>query len=515
MDDETIMEEREELMVKMVSPDPTKPQHPTRKIARFLKPTATSVDLQRPISPNHSSVPKIQALKVSFNGWRTPPKGWKDWVDSMHSVHKSTWTKAGIHDAILNSCYEITKDENLLLGFAEKWCDQTKSFVFVWGEVTISLEDMMVIGGYPVLGKSIFSNIEDESETVIAKLKKARSEITKDKYNKVYQFGWLKKFKDSGSEIEHEAFLALWLSRFVFPCSFSTVSKNVTNIAIHLARGTKLALAPAVLASIYRDLRLLNTSIVTDETPVIVWAPLQLVQIWIWERFGKIRPNPGSTCNPRFEKWEKKKRKLVNIGSIDDCAFEDFCWQPYDDSVFSNIYQKKGRWVVIDDCLDEELESWARCLRVSELVGIDKDCIEQYLPHRVAMQFGLNQDVPGDVARTNESPEIAWGFYSRPVKDSKLYVPSRLSEPYVTARYLEWRNKSTETCCFQSSSMGNNDTENIVKDDSGTEGSKISMGKNAAAVAAADGDDDNDDDDDDGSGGGGGGDEDGGEHSHR
>jgi hypothetical protein len=31
-------------------------------------------------------------------------------------------------------------------------------------------------------------------------------------------------------------------------------------------------------------------------------------------------------------------------------------------------------------------------LRVSELVGFD--AIEQYLPHRVAMQFGMDHDVP-------------------------------------------------------------------------------------------------------------------------
>ncbi|GJR26972.1 RNA-directed DNA polymerase, eukaryota, reverse transcriptase zinc-binding domain protein [Tanacetum coccineum] len=62
------------------------------------------------------------------------------------------------------------------------------------------------------------------------------------------------KFKDSGSDIEHEAFLALWLSWFVFPLSYSTVTKNVLEIAVHLGRGLRLALAPPVLASVYRDL---------------------------------------------------------------------------------------------------------------------------------------------------------------------------------------------------------------------------------------------------------------------
>nr|GEV60390.1 RNA-directed DNA polymerase, eukaryota [Tanacetum cinerariifolium] len=59
----------------------------------------------------------------------------------------------------------------------------------------------------------------DETKRVLRKLNEARSEFYKSRYNKTDEFGWMKKFKDSGGEIEHEAFLALWLSR----------SNNVTN----------------------------------------------------------------------------------------------------------------------------------------------------------------------------------------------------------------------------------------------------------------------------------------------
>lgn len=62
-------------------------------------------------------------------------------------------------------------------------------------------------------------------------------------------------FMESESELEHEAFLSIWLSRFVFPriCK-GTITKLVFPIAIHLSRGTRLALAAVVLANIYRDL---------------------------------------------------------------------------------------------------------------------------------------------------------------------------------------------------------------------------------------------------------------------
>ncbi|KAJ0100994.1 hypothetical protein Patl1_04240 [Pistacia atlantica] len=76
--------------------------------------------------------------------------------------------------------------------------------------------------------------------------------------------------------------------------------------------------------------------------------------------------------------------------------------------------------ISVDPNLSEELQSFAHCLRVSELVGFE--CIEQYLPHRVAMQFGMDQDLPPPVARINKTPSIAWNYYSKPICYD-LYIP--------------------------------------------------------------------------------------------
>ncbi|GJY94063.1 aminotransferase-like mobile domain-containing protein [Tanacetum coccineum] len=168
-DEDTIMEERSELMV---SPKLTKPIDPTRKFSPFLKPSATSMDNNvKPCSLIPSFDPKTCSLKVSFNGFRTLQKGWKEWVNSMCLLHKSTWQKAGIYNAVLNSSYEIVKNDDLILGFAKKWCDENKTFVFQWGEVTITLEDMMVVGGFSVLGHSVFNLVDS---LVVSKAKRKR-----------------------------------------------------------------------------------------------------------------------------------------------------------------------------------------------------------------------------------------------------------------------------------------------------------------------------------------------------
>ncbi|PWA66828.1 Aminotransferase-like mobile domain-containing protein [Artemisia annua] len=312
----------------------------------------------------------------------------------------------------------------------------------------------MVVGGFSVLGHSVLNLVDiltDESKASFVKLNEARLELQRSRSNKAEQSGWMMKFKDRGSEIEHEAFLALWLSRFVFPTSYSTVPKNVLAIAVHLGRGIRLALAPPVLASVYRDLSLLKTSLENDdcnsETNIISWAPFQFVQVWIWERFRKSSPSRADNGDPKFARWEKKEVCVEDGGSFADCGFDDFTWQPYGE----DIDDKSRKWVVVDG-----------------------KSIQQYLPHRVAMQFGMNQDVRGDVARMNGSREIAWRFYVRPVKDVKVYFPSRLSEPHVTVRYLEWWNKSTGECSLQSP-VDDNETQKFGKDKSRIEGSKDSM----------------------------------------
>ncbi|PWA33841.1 Aminotransferase-like mobile domain-containing protein [Artemisia annua] len=95
----------------------------------------------------------------------------------MEPLHKATWQKAGIYNAVLNSSYKIIKNQDLILGFAQKWCHEMKTFVFKWGEVGISLEDMMVFGGYPVLGRCVVLDVEDdESKRVVRILYDAMSE---------------------------------------------------------------------------------------------------------------------------------------------------------------------------------------------------------------------------------------------------------------------------------------------------------------------------------------------------
>ncbi|WOG96239.1 hypothetical protein DCAR_0415573 [Daucus carota subsp. sativus] len=117
--------------------------------------------------------------------------------------------------------------------------------------------------------------------------------------------------------------------------------------------------------------------------------------------------------------------------------------------LFFNRYSE--HWIVVES--DHDIESFARCLRVTELVGLDN--IEHYLPQRVAMQFGLDQDVIPLVMRSNECPKTAWRSYNKSLKGTTIYIPPRLYEFDYSSRYVVWwrdqppMNEKMVTTCIQ------------------------------------------------------------------
>ncbi|WCJ32895.1 Aminotransferase-like plant mobile domain family protein [Euphorbia peplus] len=436
------------------------PSNPKPKTPHFLKPSLDSnsekssnlsLPSSFPLKPTFD--PQNWPFTVNFLGWKNPPTNWKEWVHQMASLHAPTWKRAGIYDAILNSTYRFDKHDELLLSVAERWCPDTNSFVFPWGEATVTLEDMLV-AGFPVLGSPVFRPLlPEESGDILEALIMEKREMNRTPAKKALQSSWLKIFMDSGSQIEHEAFLSLWLSRFVFPTSRDVICECVFSIAIHLARGTRIALAPAVLATIYRDLSLLKEKMVAlttldagEKLVAITYAPFRLVLVWMWERFVQLspKPNPLKVGEPRFARWNCVKCNVKDVRQLFDSSKGNFIWRPYAKPVenwdMPKFYSEKEMWVNSDSFVHEDVLSFIMCLRVSQLVGLESGCIEQYLPQRVARQFGFDQDVPGFVDQCNSTHEDAWGCYIRPITGTEWYIPSCLFEGEVTTRYVEWWN---------------------------------------------------------------------------
>ncbi|CDY51817.1 hypothetical protein Bca4012_029399 [Brassica carinata] len=467
-DDEHIVQVRQALMC------PDGGRFEGLRTARFLNYTTTSIEddvFELPLDAFVTSEPE----KLSFSGWGSPSVNWIEWVNAMAESNATMWRRSGVYDAIMASRYQITKQDDLMTALVEKWCIETNSFVFPWGEAAVTLEDMVVLGGFSAIGNNVLASVKrDSMKSVEEKLKRAKREIEASSMKRCCVGLWMKEMMNSGNEIEHEAFVISWLSRFVFPNSGDLVREKLFAAAVQLARGVRLALAPAVLAGIYSSLGVLKKQLVggsgEEETVVTATSPFQFVQVWAWERIIDIRP-PGQPSQlkphePRMALWhhhgggQEANQSLKSIRTVLDSAKESFHHRPYTKPLknfkFPKFYLEDDCWVSLED---EDIVAFGRCLRCSKLVGLN--CIEPYYPHRVALQFGYDQDVPGVVPVVlTESPELAWKDYIRPITDEMIYIPSRLRRADVTVKYIRWWKQSVTTL----QAMAKRSTHKVLKE---------------------------------------------------
>ncbi|XP_074310513.1 serine/threonine-protein phosphatase 7 long form homolog [Silene latifolia] len=381
-----IIEERVELMVDQTAFNVI--QNPTKRIAHFLKPSL-NLNALPPKPPKIQSFSLLSKPNVLFSCSSNPLKGWETWVEKLRVTHEPEWRKAGIFDAIKGSTYHIARVSDLIYNLVERWCPETNTFVFPWGEATVTLEDVYVLGGFSPLGDSVLSksSLGKNVEFVVNELVKIYLKLVKFDHN-LSHLRWQEHFIKGSSrcsnQIENAGFLVLWLTRHVYAGKSATVvTQAVFSMAARLSCGDKLAFGPVILASIYNDLTLLKRKIAgsLSDRPLMLTSPLHLVQVWAWERFPLLGPVPriiyyGET---RLARWENNERKLYDdIKVCLDSSRETFSWRPYTMSLANwslpRFYVDSGTYVDVD--YHEEWKLFSRCLMAGQLVGLN--CVQEY-----------------------------------------------------------------------------------------------------------------------------------------
>ncbi|MED6134715.1 hypothetical protein PIB30_039636 [Stylosanthes scabra] len=373
----------------------------TVRMANFLKPcaknTAEATRFPTVSSPllrdGEAAHPTVQ-----FQGWKNPHRRWNEWIEKM----------AG-------------------------------KYGFVWNQTaTITLEDVMVLGGFSVLGEPVNLPLAGDLVAMEAEMLRLWREMDDGKQRR-NQGAWMKFFMGEGQshDLEHVGFLSLWLSRFVFPyLPNEVIETRVFPIAIQLSQGMKLALAPAVLAGVYESLRLLKQQVTSSSGESLKALGLfQIVQLWADERFSIL----GSNCPVELKPGEPRAARWHGvISNANGCPVSSalkfarsFQWRPYAADLknwcFESPYKDNEQFVHDVSNSDEELRSFGQCLLAKELVGLG-GCIEKYMPYRVAMQFGFDQHLPKDFAVMSSNCRENFMFY----------VPSRSYKPCVSLEYLNW-----------------------------------------------------------------------------
>nr|CAD1821664.1 unnamed protein product [Ananas comosus var. bracteatus] len=221
--------------------------------------------------------PSWRGLRILGDG--TVLNGLTEWKNDIIRQFKTTLCSADILGGIIAFRGKYELDLRIFKGLVEAWCSESNTFHFPYGEIGISLWDIRVLGGIPILGEMYEEfiprncDLDIYSASLTSLLTVYEWLTIRNQRGPVYYNHWIDYWYRGDiasssrprliSNDEHcigppirdngyrAAFLSLWLCKFIMPSGQrDTIRPEVFVIASKLGEGLKVALAPAVLCSI-------------------------------------------------------------------------------------------------------------------------------------------------------------------------------------------------------------------------------------------------------------------------
>ncbi|XP_019239821.1 PREDICTED: uncharacterized protein LOC109219803 [Nicotiana attenuata] len=334
--------------------------------------------------------------------------GYWEWAEDVLGGSQQTLSTTKIYDDVYASLFAYDRNSNILQAFCEAWCPKTNTLLTSVGELSISLWDLHLLGGLPIVG-SPYEEVEKKS----ARLKSTHNpngvipETTRWSSDQEATFSKLRVRSDKKDETYIAAFLSIWLCAFVFPKSENLIRPETFKMASMMASGRKISLAVSVLASIYHGLNKISCSSQLDQ--VKVYFPIHYVYGWLAHYFKIHYPLAKGPSVPLMVAYsgegaaryfdEKDARKRIHNG-------EDIVWTP-------TMLTNSRLYYYVDNDAPQELESnYFMSLRFNYLpVRYDNSfIINPYSPHRFSRQFGFYQNVPGFLENDIRSASLDEGL---------------------------------------------------------------------------------------------------------
>ncbi|CAL4934647.1 unnamed protein product [Urochloa decumbens] len=407
-----------------------------------------------PSSPPHAVPP------LSFR-YLNPCPRWSAWVAAAlrDPVFAPTLASSAISDSVAASTAAIAPDRAALSTLLSFWDLGTQAFRLPAGPATFTLEDALVLAGLPPAGASLDRALTPEEEDLRVRLVVEREKIRElhpcaRAARRVSVEVWLEWFDGGGirpgedDELRRLGFLAYWLAFFVTPRlrpRGGELPELAFALAARLSLGERISLAPAMVGNLYADMDRVVTSAVADGVSgrVDVWAPLWLLQVWMWERYKRLRPlhlraPQFPVSNVRVLHWSRRKRTSTPEEALlilqDEACFE---WRPYR---YNSLNWMEPKWFNVDTVLvccrgkakPEWLLDYIAVISQTVLMKFDGDDMDNsvlYNPHLVARQFGYDQAAPVSVVSEFDFEEIEmWvpgiGRYGMPSEDYVAWCSS-------------------------------------------------------------------------------------------
>ncbi|CAN6711811.1 unnamed protein product [Malus baccata var. baccata] len=405
-------------------------------------------------------------LSVKVTGCATLQVGVLEWTETTLRTYASVLRQANIYGAVAVSRYPYKYSSNVWKAFCELWGPLTNTFHQGNGEMSISLYDLKVIGGLPILGAPYKEFIPPNGDLC----KKETYPSTFPELLRIHS--QLCKFYG-----QKQIFWNQWLDHFYrgkivyagYGEKNQRMSPNEQKIvkargilqevtkegALATFLGSKVSLTPTVLGYIYHSL---GDIVSCPRGPGFTYIsmPVHYIVGWLGEHFPFLyRSRPDSDFPegyPQLARYAGVEPREVNISQA-RFIFRSDKSVIYRPTVF---VEEKGCSLMDNEDLSDDYFEFLVCVRTAKFpVRIGEHLwLEPYFPNRFARQFGFDQGVPtnklafGVSSRQNCSVEAMFEAQAVLLKrntGSLFYVPCSTHQGICTYWYCKWWGTSCAT----------------------------------------------------------------------
>ncbi|KAH1221941.1 Serine/threonine-protein phosphatase 7 long form [Glycine max] len=285
-------------------------------------------------------------------------------------------------------------NSSLITALIERWRPETHTFHLRCGEATITLQDVSVLLGAPLIGQTNLDWAELCEELLGVRPQEGELQ------GSVVKLSWLAHhFSEinihDGNVEQLQRFTRAWILRFIGGVLFvdkssSKVSLRYLQFLRDFEQCSTYAWGPAVLAYLYREM-----CSATDYKIKSIGGMCILIQMWAWERCTTLAPKrtpPIMENKPLGHRWLRRGNQ--HIGNDDLIVFR----RKLD-------IMKRHKYGVVRS--------------------------EWHQPDRVLRQFGMQQPIP-------ESPSQPWNVHGLTLKGKMDENWFQLLAPFIS----QWNNRA-------------------------------------------------------------------------
>ncbi|XP_059636069.1 uncharacterized protein LOC132278285 [Cornus florida] len=340
---------------------------------------------------------------LSVRNWHPLMLQWNDWVDRVSAAKGEQWKMMGIYDLIQLSKIPFIFNRALFFASLHFWSPTTNSLHLHCGMMAPTLRDVCFLTGLKPGGDEINYLLQDEEISFYFPEQKRAKPFVQS--HGPFLKEMLGEEGTNVDEQEHIGFLLLWLCRYLLCAPAIQITKDLTQLAIALLKGKPMALAPFLLASLYRGLSDLITSNFSRSE-----GPFWLYQFWLHAYFPELALPIWLAPNDPLLSFEYARVKPKDH-SFNDC-FQLFYHQckirtqsqflPFSKCQLAPSWLFPRTAESSPEQIDRYITSWGHfliardipCNTVAPNLPKSRTVVEFYNPTQLARQFGLTQMIP-------------------------------------------------------------------------------------------------------------------------